>query len=207
MISIGNDGHVIFEEVIGIRINYAFYKGIHVSIEKDGFIVISSSVGNSCFSLVVDGYCCIDIGAILFYVSYHYFVVPEGGIFLVVGGLHYSQLCVADGDRGVPEHLEDVHGRGQKVGVFPVLDGVVGDGWVGFEVGRHGGDEVIDGCVGEGEGVQVAFDTIEEITITYQEIEVFEDHETFVVGDSVEELFVDAGVGHLWPDWMGGFCV
>ena len=87
------------------------------------------------------------------------------------------------------------------------MDGVVGDSRGGFEVGSHGGYEVIDGCVGEGEGVEVAFDAIEEIAIAYQEVEVFEDHETFVVGDSIKELFVDAGVDHLGSDRMCSFCV
>ena len=90
MISIGNDGHVIFEEIIGISIDNTFYKGIHVGIEKDSYIVISSSVGNFCFGLVVDNYCCVVVGAILFYIGDHYFMVPEGGIFLIVGGLHYG---------------------------------------------------------------------------------------------------------------------
>ena len=87
------------------------------------------------------------------------------------------------------------------------MDGVVGDGGVGFEVGGHGGDEIIDSCVSEGEGVQVAFYAVEEIAVAYQEVEVFQDHETFVVGDSIKELFVDAGVGNLGSDWMGGFSV
>ena len=97
MISIGNDSHVIFKEIIGISIDYTFYKGIHVRIEKDSFVVISSSVGNFCFGLVVDSYCCVVVGAVLFYIGYYYFMVPEGRIFLVVGGLHYCQFCIADG--------------------------------------------------------------------------------------------------------------
>ena len=87
------------------------------------------------------------------------------------------------------------------------MDGVVGDCWVGFEVGCHGGYEVIDCCVGEREGVEVAFDAIEEIAISYQEIEVFENHETFVIGDSIEKLLVDAGINNLGSDRMCSFCV
>ena len=96
MVAIGNQGHVILEEIIGIRINNTFNKGVHVGIEKDGLIIISSSVGNSSFGLIVDSYCCVDVGAVLFDVGYHYFMVPESWIFLVVWGLHYCQLSFSD---------------------------------------------------------------------------------------------------------------
>jgi len=78
-------------------------------------------------------------------------VIPQSWVLGVIGSLGYCQFCIANGYQGVPRYLEHVQGRGQQIGVFPILDGVVSN--VGLEVWSHGSNETVNCGISERKGV------------------------------------------------------
>ena len=73
---------------------------------------------------------------------------------------------------------------------------------VGGEVGLHVVQEVIDCCVAPSESVEVALETALETGLSQHEDELFDQGCTFGVGNSVEVVEGDIGVGDWSSDGM-----